>query len=84
MLIPIPSGLTLPDDAEATPFDLSGQFIVSDGMLMPLMLGGQKIPMDGEGEEPEMEEPEMEEDMGMGMGGGGFMAAVETAMRPKK
>jgi len=58
MFIPIPSGLTLPEDSDVKPFDLSGKFIVANGKLVPLMIGGQKISMDNEddGEEGQAHE----------------------------
>lgn len=61
MYIPIPSGLTLPEDSDTQPFDLSGKFIVANGKLVPLMIGGQKIEMGGEEEESEDEGYESEE-----------------------
>ena len=58
MFIPIPSGLTLPKNADVQPFDLSGKFIVANGKLVPLMIGGQKVSMDSEEEGPEHEAAE--------------------------
>ena len=43
MHIPIPEGLKLPQDAQTKPFKLDGMFVVMDGKLMPLELGGQPI-----------------------------------------
>jgi hypothetical protein len=69
MFIPIPSGLTLPEDSDVKPFDLSGKFIVANGKLVPLMIGGQKISMEeeeSEDEEYESEEGGEESEDGMG------------------
>jgi len=100
MFIPIPSGLTLPENSDTQPFELNGKFIVIKGKLVPLMIGGQKISMGEEGEEEGYEEEGSEEESeggemehGGGCGcsdcegkkkGNGFMVAIETAMRPKK
>lgn len=98
MFIPIPEGLSLPADADTKPFDLSGKFILANGKLLPLMLGGSKVAMsEGESEsEDEGPEQEAESEDGMEHGedcncpdcsgkkkGNGFMVAIETAMRPK-
>jgi len=62
MFIPIPSGLTLPEDSDTQPFELNGKFIVIKGKLVPLMIGGQKISMGEEGEESEGYEEEGSEE----------------------
>ncbi|MFN4909434.1 MAG: hypothetical protein ACK5H0_10435 [Bacteroidota bacterium] len=63
--IPIPEGLKLPKDAEEKPFTAEVEFLVMDGMLMPVSVAGRPIAqeapeMEEEGGE-EMEEGEMEE-----------------------
>ena len=70
MFIPIPSGLTLPEDSDTQPFELNGKFIVIKGKLVPLMIGGQKISMEGEEEESEDEGYESEESEGEESEGG--------------
>jgi hypothetical protein len=50
--IPIPEGLKLPADAETKPFTAEVEFLVMDGMLMPVSVAGVPIAQ----EEPEMEE----------------------------
>ena len=55
--IPIPDGLKLPKDAETKPFTAEVEFLVMDGMLMPVSVAGMPIAS----EEPEMEEEEYEE-----------------------
>jgi hypothetical protein len=69
--IPIPEGLKLPKDAEEKPFTAEVEFLVMDGMLMPVSVAGkplaQEAPeMEGgseyeEGAEGEAEGGEMEE-----------------------
>lgn len=58
--IPIPEGLKLPADAETKPFTAEVEFLVMDGMLMPVAVAGKPIAS----EEPEMEEEEYEEEGG--------------------
>jgi hypothetical protein len=50
--IPIPEGLKLPANAETKPFTAEVEFLVMDGMLMPVSVAGKPLPQ----EEPEMEE----------------------------
>ena len=58
--IPIPEGLKLPADAETKPFTAEVEFLVMDGMLMPVAVAGKPIAS----EEPEMEEEEYEDESG--------------------
>ena len=59
--IPIPEGLKLPANAESKPFTAEVEFLVMDGMLMPVSVAGKPLPQ----EEPEMEEEgEYEEEGG--------------------
>ena len=55
--IPIPEGLKLPPNAESEPFTAEVEFLVMDGMLMPVSVAGRPLPAS----EPEMEEEEYEE-----------------------
>jgi hypothetical protein len=55
--IPIPEGLKLPKDAEEKPFTAEVEFLVMDGMLMPVSVAGKPLAQ----EAPEMEEEEYEE-----------------------
>jgi hypothetical protein len=96
-MIPLPTGLALPNDAETKPFSLTGMFILRGDKLMALELGGKTVPCDGEEEEEEGEE-EGEEEEGGCCGaykhgemcedcpkqGGGFLVAIERAMKPTK
>jgi len=50
--IPIPEGLKLPANAETKPFTAEVEFLVMDGMLMPVSVAGKPLPQ----EQPEMEE----------------------------
>jgi hypothetical protein len=50
--IPIPEGLKLPANAESKPFTAEVEFLVMDGMLMPVSVAGKPLPQ----EQPEMEE----------------------------
>jgi len=45
--IPMPEGLSLPQDASTKPFKLDGLFIAVGNSLMPLQLGGMAIPQGG-------------------------------------
>jgi hypothetical protein len=57
--IPIPEGLKLPKDAEEKPFTAEVEFLVMDGMLMPVSVAGRPLPAsepEMEGEEGEYEE----------------------------
>jgi hypothetical protein len=75
--IPIPEGLKLPKDAEEKPFTAEVEFLVMDGMLMPVSVAGRPLPAsepemeeEYEGEEGgEMEEGEMEGEEGGEMEG---------------
>jgi hypothetical protein len=59
--IPIPEGLKLPENAETKPFTAEVEFLVMDGMLMPVAVAGKPLPQ----EQPEMEEEgEYEEEGG--------------------
>jgi hypothetical protein len=58
--IPIPEGLKLPKDAEEKPFTAEVEFLVMDGMLMPVSVAGRPLPAS----EPEMEEEEGEYEEG--------------------
>ena len=77
--IPIPEGLKLPADAETKPFTAEVEFLVMDGMLMPVSVAGVPIAS----EEPEMEEEgeygdesgEMEEEGGEMEGESGEMCS---------
>ena len=95
-MIPLPTGLSLPNDAETKPFSLTGMFILRGDKLMALELGGKIVPC-GEEEEEDGEEGEesgekeccgsykegeMCEDCPKQ--GGGFLVAVERAMKPVK
>ena len=55
--IPIPEGLKLPKNADKEPFTAEVEFLVMDGMLMPVSVAGRPLPAS----EPEMEEEEYEE-----------------------
>jgi hypothetical protein len=58
--IPIPEGLKLPPNAESEPFTAEVEFLVMDGMLMPVSVAGRPLPAS----EPEMEEEEYEGEEG--------------------
>jgi hypothetical protein len=95
-MIPLPTGLALPNDAEIKPFSLTGMFILRGDKLMALELGGKTVPCDGEEEYEEEEEGEKEEGGCCGAykngemcedcpkQGGGFLVAIERAMKPTK
>jgi hypothetical protein len=96
-MIPLPTGLALPNDAETKPFSLTGMFILRGDKLMALELGGKTVPCDGEEEEEEGEEGGEEEEGGCcgaykngemcedcPKQGGGFLVAIERAMKPTK
>ena len=96
-MIPLPTGLSLPNDAETKPFSLTGMFILRGGKLMALELGGKTVPC---GEEEDEEEDEEKEEGGEGeccgaykegemcedcpKQGGGFLIAIERALKPSK
>lgn len=95
-MIPLPTGLALPNDAETKPFSLTGIFILRGDKLMALELGGKTVPCDEEEEYEEEEEGEKEEGGCCGAykngemcedcpkQGGGFLVAIERAMKPTK
>jgi hypothetical protein len=68
--IPIPEGLELPENAESEPFIAEVEFVLMDGMLMPLSVAGIPLPESGAGDE---DMGDMEQDAG-------FMDAIEQAM----
>jgi len=97
--IQIPEGLKVPANAESKPFTAEVQFLVADGMLMPVSIAGKALAM--EEDAPEEEEDmmseeapesggEMEEEMPKGEGmppekeRGGFMIAIERALAAPK
>ena len=86
-MIPIPTGLSLPSDAETKPFSLTGLFIQHGDKLMALELGNKTISYEG-GEEEEEEEEEDYDEKPCGCqkrgGGGGFLVAIERAMKSPK
>jgi hypothetical protein len=65
--IPIPEGLKLPKNADKEPFTAEVEFLVMDGMLMPVSVAGRPLPES----EPEMEEEEYEGEEGEMEEGGG-------------
>ena len=99
-MIPLPTGLSLPNDAETKPFSLTGMFILRGDKLMALELGGKIVPCGEEDGEEEEEDGEEEEEGGeKGCCGaykegemcedcpkqeGGFLVAIERAMKPVK
>ena len=83
-MIPVPTGLSLPSDAETKPFSLTGLFIRHGDKLMALELGDKTVSYEGgEDEEDDDEEPCGCPKRGGG-GGGGFLVAIERAMKPTK
>ena len=74
--IPIPEGLKLPADAETKPFTAEVEFLVMDGMLMPVAVAGKPIAS----EEPEMEEEEYEDESGEMEGESGEMEGESGEM----
>jgi hypothetical protein len=98
-MIPVPTGLSLPDDAEVKPFSLTGMFILRGDKLMALELDGKTVPCGEEEEEDEDEEGEEGGEKEHGCCGaykhgemcddcpkqeGGFLVAIERAMKPTK
>ena len=77
--IPIPEGLKLPADAETKPFTAEVEFLVMDGMLMPVSVAGKPIAS----EEPEMEEEEYEDESGEMEGESGEMEGESGEMCPE-
>jgi hypothetical protein len=115
--IPVPSGLKLPENATTQPFTAEVDFLLMNGMLMPISVAGVPLYAEpaesmeygeeykSEGEEYESEgeeyESEGEEDGCCGAYkkgpehmcpecpkkggmGGGFLIAIESALKPKK
>lgn len=86
-MIPVPTGLSLPSDAETKPFSLTGLYIRHGDKLMALELGDKTISYESEEDEDEDEE-HGEEPCGCpkrgGGGGGGFLVAIERAMKSPK
>ncbi len=87
-MVPIPTGLSLPSDAETKPFNLTGLFIQHGDKLMALELGNKTISYEG-GEEKEEEEDDDYDEKPCGCpkrdgGGGGFLVAIERAMKAPK
>jgi len=85
-MIPVPTGLSLPSDAETKPFSLTGLFIRHGDKLMALELGDKTVSY-GEEEDDEDEGYDEEPCGGPkrgGGGGGGFLVAIERAMKPTK
>ena len=95
-MIPLPTGLSLPNDAEVKPFNLTGMFILRGDKLMALELGGKTVPCDKEDEEEDEDEEEHGEGKCCGAykhgemcddcpkQTGGFLVAIERAMKPTK
>ena len=90
-MIPVPTGLSLPSDAETKPFSLTGLFIRHGDKLMALELGDKTVSYESE-EDEEGEEGEKEEygegpcgcSKQGGGDGGGFLIAIERAMKSPK
>lgn len=83
-MIPVPTGLSLPSDAETKPFSLTGLFIQHGDKLMALELDNKTISYEGgEDDEDEDEKPCGCSKRGGG-DGGGFLVAIERAMKPPK
>ena len=86
-MIPVPTGLSLPSDAETKPFSLTGLFIQHGDKLMALELGNKTVSY-GEGEDEDEDEEHGEESCGCpkrgGGDGGGFLVAIERAMKSPK
>lgn len=92
-MIPIPTGLSLPNDAETKPFNLTGLFIQHGDKLMALELDSKTISYESgeEGEYGEEGEDGEEDEYGKKShgcqkrdDGGGFLVAIERAMKPSK
>jgi hypothetical protein len=81
-MIPVPTGLSLPSDAETKPFSLTGLFIQRGDKLMALELDNKTISYEGGEEDDDYDEkPCGYPKRG---GGGGFLVAIERAMKPPK
>ena len=87
-MIPVPTGLSLPSDAETKPFSLTGLFIRHGDKLMALELGDKTVSYGEDEDEDEDDEGHGEEPCGCskrgGGGGGGFLVAIERAMKSPK
>lgn len=83
----MPTGLSLPSDAETKPFSLTGLFIRHGDKLMALELGDKTVSY-GEGDGGEEEEGGYDKEPcgcpKRGGGGGGFLVAIERAMKSPK
>ena len=92
-MIPLPDGIALPEDASTKPFSLSGMFLLRGDELIALELDGKPVPC-GEYEEEEGGEEEEHGCCGAHKKGemcddcpeqeGGFLVAIERAMKPSK
>lgn len=92
--IPLPEGLTLPETANTQPFSLTGKFLLRGGKLLPLELGGVAVPCDKEYGDDDDDDEGKEPDGCCGAyktgemcpdcprKGGGFLVAIERAMKP--
>jgi len=87
-MIPVPTGLSLPRDAETKPFSLTGLFIRHGDKLMALELGDKTVSYGEEEDEYDEGGEHGEEPCGCpkrgGGGGGGFLVAIERAMKSPK
>jgi len=98
-MIPLPDGIALPEDASTKPFSLSGMFLLRGDKLMALELDGKPVPCGEYEEEEGEEEEEGGEEKEHGCCGaykegemckdcpnqeGGFLVAIERAMKPSK
>ena len=98
-MIPLPDGIALPEDASTKPFSLSGMFLLRGDKLMALELDGKPVPCGEYEEEEGKEEEEGGEEKEHGCCGaykegemckdcpkqeGGFLVAIERAMKPSK
>ena len=87
-MIPVPTGLSLPSDAETKPFSLTGLYIRHGDKLMALELGDKTVSYGEEEDEDEDDEHEDEKPCGCpkqgGGDGGGFLVAIERAMKSPK
>ena len=88
-MIPVPTGLSLPSDAETKPFSLTGLYIRHGDKLMALELGDKTVSYgEEEDEDEDDEDDEDEKPCGCpkqgGGDGGGFLVAIERAMKSPK
>jgi hypothetical protein len=83
-MIPVPTGLSLPSDAETKPFSLTGLFIQHGDKLMALELDNKTISYEGGEEEKEDDHDEKSCGCQKRDGGGGFLVAIERAMKSPK